>query len=148
MQTKLEIKAERLLSIDRRRKAHNAALSKLHASPLKAGESHEERGLKMWRKLRRLENEAHDAATAQCNGERYGSQPYREDEQWEEFKDAISGRVALVFGFTHLHPPTGFFLNGDPRGYSLKLDPEKCTMPQGMETDWGRYGILAAEINE
>lgn len=146
--TTLQLKAEKLLRIDARRKAHNAALSRLHASPLKAGEDHETRGLKMWRKLRRIEADAHDAATAQCNGAAYNGQPFRDEIQWQEFKGAIAARVASVFGFTHLHPPKGFFLNSDPRGYALKLNPDKCTVPEGMVTDWGRYGILAAEINE
>ncbi len=148
MKSKLEIKAEKLLRIDSRRKAHNAALSRLHASPLGDGEDHETRGLKMWRKLRRIEAVAHDAATAQCNGEAYNGQPCRDEIQWQEFKGAIAARVASVFGFTHLHPPKGFFLNSDPRGYALKLDPEKCTVPDGMQTDWGGNGILAAEIDE
>lgn len=150
----LQLKAERLLAIDTRRKAHNAALSRLHSTPITGydgydeTEQHEERGLKMWRKLRRIEAVAHDATTAQCNGEAYNGQPFRDEIQWQEFKGAIAARVASVFGFTHLHPPKGFFLNSDPRGYALKLDPEKCTVPDGMQTDWGGNGILAAEIDE
>ena len=151
MKSKLEIKAARLLALDSRRKAHNAALSKLHASPLKAGESHEERGLKMWRKLRHIEKKAHDAATAQCNGEVFRLNAgevwnfQANENAWYNFSGSISRLAAVIFGGTL---PDGFFVNGDCRGYSLKLDPEKCTVPQGMETDWGRYGILAAEINE
>lgn len=154
MKTKLEIKAEKLLRIDTRRKAHNAALSTLNTAPLKKGEDHETRGLKMWRKLRRIESAAHDAATAQCNGERYGSQPYREDPEelpdgacgeWDNFCDYVRAEVVKVFGGI---VPAGFHFNQDPRGYALKLDSDKATIPQGMETDWGGYGLLAAEIND
>lgn len=140
-QSTLQLKAQRLIAIDSRRKSHNAALSRLHATPLTGydgydeTEQHEERGLKMWRKLRRIEAVAHDAAKAQCNG---GT--------WDNFVDSIRCQVAAVFG--GFEPPQGFFFNGDPRCYSLKLDPEKCTVPQGMVTDWGRNGILAAEIDE
>lgn len=99
----------------------------------------------MWRKLRRLETEAHDAATAQCNGERYQSQPFRSDLEMRAFKLTVRSQIITVFGGTL---PKGFFVNGDPRGYALKLDPDKTTIPEGMETDWGRNGILAAEIND
>lgn len=155
MKTKLEIKAEKLLRIDARRKAHNRALSTLNIALLKKGEDHETRGLKMWRKLRRIEVVAHDAATAQCNGDSYNGQPFRlnygpdgeecENSQWEQFVDSIRADVAAVFGGKL---PDGFRYNQDPRGYALKLDFDKTTIPQGMETDWGGYGLLAAEIND
>lgn len=40
--------------------------------------------------------------------------------------------------------PEGFFWNLDPRGYALKIDPEKGGVV-GLMTDWGGYGILAPE---
>jgi len=158
MKTKLEIKAEKLLRIDSRRKAHNAALSMLHASPITGydeTDQHEKRGLKMWRKLRQLEQLAHRGATAYCNGESVMAPHHEalterrydfrtEENAWEDFSTMIRKKAAVVFG----HMIHGFFVNGDPRGYALKLDPEKCTIPPGMEKDWGGYGILAAEINE
>lgn len=145
----LQLKAAALLHLDQRRKAHHRALSSLHASPLNSQEEHEQRGMKMWRKLRCIEAVAHDATTAQCNGERYGSQPYREDDETgnsplDVFFDGIRADVAKVFGGTL---PVGFMINHDPRGYALKLDPDKTTVPAGMETDWGGYGILAADIS-
>lgn len=146
--TTLQQKAAALLHLDQRRKAHHRALSSLHASPLASQEEHEQRGLRMWRRLRRIEAIAHDATTAQCNGERYGSQPYREDDESGEspldvFFDGIRSDVAKVFGGTL---PTGFMINHDTRGYALKLDSDKTTIPHGLETDWGGYGILAADI--
>jgi hypothetical protein len=147
--SKLQIKASRLLNLDTRRRAHHAALSSLHASPLKDGETHETRGLKMWRKLRRIEAVAHDAATAQCNGEAYNGQPFRSETDgdygtWDSFVDSIRAQVAAVFG--GYEPPLGFFLNGDPRGMALCLDSERVTIPEGMQTNWGGDGILAADI--
>ena len=112
----------------------------------------------LWKRLRRIEARAHDAATAQCNGETYGSQPFRPDwhedgtegtaarpTPWEVFSDGIRAEVAAAFGGIL---PAGFFLNQDCRGYALKLRPEKCTVPLGMFTDWGHHGILAAGIND
>lgn len=99
-------------------------------------------GLALWRKLRRIENAAGAAATAQCNGEAYGGQPFREEAQWEEFKEQTKSKVAAVFGG---RLPEGFFFNGDPRGYALKI--ERAKLPEGMHRDWGSYGCLAAEIN-
>lgn len=141
----LQQKASALLQLDARRKAHHAALSSLHASPLPTQEEHEKRGLAMWRKLRRIETLAHDATTAQCNGERYGSQPFREDDETgnsplDVFFDGIRADVAKVFGGTL---PTGFMVNHDPRGAALKTE----TPPEGMYRDFGGYGILAADIN-
>lgn len=101
-------------------------------------------GLSIWRKLRPIEKQAHDAATAQCNGETYNGQPWRTEDGWEIFKGYITNRVRLAFGGVL---PEGFFINGDARGYALKLDPDSCVIPAGMHKDWGGNGILAAEIN-
>ena len=42
--------------------------------------------------------------------------------------------------------PKGFFVNLDPRGYALKLEPG--SVPYPLHEDWGRYQILAPEIND
>lgn len=103
-------------------------------------------GLALWRKLRRIENKAHAAATAQCNGAEYGGQPFREEGEWEDFCTRLTGEVAKACGGD---PPAGFFFNTDPRGYALKIDKDKGgRIPAGLVTDWGGYGCLAAEINE
>jgi hypothetical protein len=121
-----------------RRAAHHRALASLHATPSKAD------GLKMWRALRRLERIANDAATAQCNGETYRTQPFREDSEWEAFKGQIKATAKHIFGGTL---PKGFFVNGDPRGYALKINPERGDVPAGLHQDFGGYGCLAAEID-
>jgi hypothetical protein len=134
-----------------RRKAHHTALETLANLP--AGE-----GLKLWRKLRKIEAVAHAAATAQCNAAPYGGQPFRPDHlpdgsegteenptPWEIFSDSIRAQVAKAFGG---ELPTGFKFNQDPRGYALKISKERGgVIPPGMETDWSGYGILAPEIN-
>ena len=143
---------ERKERIAARRAAHHAALETLRAPGCKTP------GALIWKRLRQIETRAHDAATAQCNGKAYGSQPFRPDwhedgtegtaarpTPWEAYETSTREEVAAVFGGIL---PAGFFLNQDCRGYALKLHPEKCTVPPGMSTDWGRNGILAAEIND
>jgi hypothetical protein len=143
------ITLEKKTRLNARRAAHHAALETLRAPGC------ETPGALLWKRLRRIEARAHDAATAQCNGEPYGSQPFRPDRHedgaegtptpWEAYEAATRAEVAAVFGGIL---PQGFFLNLDCRGYALKLHPEKSTVPAGMSTDWGRNGILAADISD
>lgn len=89
-------------------------------------------GPEIYAALRRIEIKAARLATAECNGD-------RTPEGWEE---KITAAVARVFGGK---VPEGFFINGDPRGYTLKIrdtSPVLETVP-GLSRDWGRYGILA-----
>ena len=146
------ITLEKKTHIHARRAAHHAALETLRAPGCETS------GALIWKRLRRIEARAHDAATAQCNGAAYGSQPFRPDwhedgtegaegtpTPWVAYETATRAEVAAVFGGIL---PAGFFLNQDARGYALKLRPDKCTVPPGMHTDWGRNGILAAEIDD
>ena len=115
--------------------------------------------------LLKIERDAHNAATAQCNGAAYNGQPFRpwwdeetgeelDENPWTAFQRSIAERVAMVFGRSPRpeHAPPGFFVNGDPRGYALKIDNDK---PEGkalieavkLHTDWGGYGILSPEID-
>lgn len=97
--------------------------------------------------LFKLERDAHNAATAQCNGEDYQGQPYRTEEEWNRFRWDIADRMKSILGAL----PRGFFINGDPRGHALKIDAEN---PKGkalieavkLHTDWGNDGILSPEI--
>jgi hypothetical protein len=98
--------------------------------------------------LFKIERDAHNAATAQCNGEPYGGQPYREEEQWEMWKCRITGDVQRVFSGATI---PGLYVNDDPRGYALKIDPDNAEGRALIEsvrlhTDWGRNGILSPEI--
>lgn len=94
-------------------------------------------GLTLWRKLSRLERSVHLAC------EQYSSDPAFGVDRWEAIKADATKQLAAIFGGTI---PTGIFINGDPRGHSLKLDAEQVTVPEGMSKDWGSDGILAAEI--
>lgn len=116
------------------RTRHQSALSTLHAT----GNGD---GLKMWRSLRKLETTAHRAAEQYCNGE-------IDSEGWEKISDSVKESARKLFGGKL---PDQFFVNGDPRGYALKIcGPEAGNpggyIPEGMQTDWGGNGCLAAVI--
>ena len=91
-----------------------------------------------WLELRRIEKRAHRWAEDSCNYDIGEAEKARRDEE-------IHTRVANQFGG---QTPAGFQLNGDPRGYALKIDPAKAKIPTGMQTDWGGYGLLAPEEEE
>ena len=141
-------RAEMREATERFRAQHHRSLETLRA------ESCTLSGLQLWRKLVQLEKLAHAGATASCNGENirifwplFGPRDYdfqSDENAWENLCKVAVDCVRNVFG----RVPDGFFVNGDARGYALKLDPDKTTIPAGMHTDWGRNGILAAEINE
>jgi hypothetical protein len=134
--------------IERERIAHHRALETLRDP------SCSKSGIQLWRKLCEIERLAHAGATASCNGERiqiswplFGVREYdfnRDENAWDALTGVATDCVRNVFGCV----PAGFFVNGDARGYALKLDPEKVTVPAGMHTDWGRNGILAARIEQ
>ena len=133
-------KAQKQLHLQARRDAHNTALASLATNG--------KEGLKIWRALRKLEGIAHRHAEAYCNGDvaliNSGTHfDYRNDEEaWSNFSAYVKAEAVKIFG----HVPEGFFINGDARGHSLKLDAERVKIPEGMETDWGGDGILAAVI--
>ena len=133
-------------TVNKFRAAHHRALETLR------DESCELSGIQLWRKLRTLESITHSIAEASCNGESirvtwplFGIREYdfhSNEDAWEDACNVATDCVRNVFGCV----PEGFFVNGDARGCALKLDGESVTAPKGMETDWGRNGILAAEI--
>lgn len=92
-------------------------------------------GLDAWRKLRRIEQKAAALALQLCNG------PELSESDQERIKEEIKRSVAKVFGTL----PPGFFINLDPRGYALKLEPG--SVPFKLHEDWGRYQILAPVID-
>lgn len=118
--------------IQRRRENHHKALEALAAQV-----GYQTEGLKLWRQLRRVESWAYSKSLAFCNGQ-------IETEDWELVKVEARARLQKVFGGKL---PQGIRINADARGHALKLDSDKVAIPQGMETDWGGDGILAAEID-
>ena len=86
-------------------------------------------------KLRRYENQAHKLAEDICNAA-------MEEEEIERRENNIINALKGMFKDEKL--PEGFFINFDPRGYALKIKENQ--VPEGLETDWGGYGILCPEF--
>lgn len=99
-------------------------------------------GKKLSLKLLKLEKEANKAATDYCNGENGMT-----SETWEAFSDKMAERVEEVFGGMVI---IGLQINGDARGYALKIDDDivRNVYPEsiGFYKDWGGYGILSPVI--
>ncbi len=63
-------------------------------------------------------------------------------------KKAVVAMVKKALGIV----PPGFFVNGDPRGYALKIDNDTAEgaaliSAAGLHRDMGGYGILSPEID-
>lgn len=118
-------------------------------------------GYKLYEKLRRLELKAHRLAERECNGEIDPEQP-----NGQRYKICAS-----VWKLLPRLDAASFFLNGDPRGYSLKIDEQNHLYPNqqaflgnpdmhrdpsesvasfikanNFYRDFGGYGILAPEL--
>lgn len=81
--------------------------------------------------IQNLERQANRMATNECNGVK----EYK-DTQWNK----IEGKVKGLFN----QPLYGLILNGDPRGYTLKIDDSIMKSENyKLCTDRGGYGILS-----
>jgi hypothetical protein len=131
---------DRKEALARRRTAHHAALESLR------GPSCTLNGLQIWRRLRKLEVKASRIATANCNGESYEGQRPQDGDKW---KQEIRLKIGQILGRRiGAYKENGIFVNTDPRGYALKLEAiNGATIPDGMQTDWGGYGLLAPVID-
>lgn len=106
--------------------------------------------------LFKLEREAHKAMEHACSySEPYYSallNHYFNFSLFEEDMDNYKQRVSQLVSKALSKLPPGFFINEDPRGYALKIDPENklgalLISDCGIYTDWGRNGILSPTIN-
>lgn len=130
-------------------------------------------GKKLSSKLRKLEKEIHQQTTNSCNGvgivggyTYYTGQidVYAKREYGVYVKSAYATAAALETGETifdieieklseqvkKMIPGVPFFVNGDARGYALKIkDAEMDKLFKAgirLHQDWGGYGILSPEI--
>ncbi|HNU14066.1 MAG TPA: hypothetical protein PKI55_06355 [Chitinophagaceae bacterium] len=99
-------------------------------------------GEEIYKKLLRIENQMHRLSERECNGEieNEQSQP-----QWDNAENKIKELLPRLQNFG------GFFFNGDPRGFAIKIKEEvkeKIYAETGfrMYSDLGGYGILAPEF--
>ena len=123
-------------------KAKNASQLFNHVCNLQkiAGLNSYYEAFELYKKLHRIEARMSRIFTDECNG--YSN--LTEDQ--EEKRDA---RVLKQLN-TLLPGLKTIFLNGDPRGYALKVKPEEVKELRDKDinlyTDWGGYGILAPEF--
>ena len=82
--------------------------------------------------LRRWEGQASARATDYCNGK-------IEQDEWERISDRIRASVNTYLGTDRV------WINGDPRGYALKIDLQPG---EELHRDWGGYGIIAPDFTE
>ena len=89
------------------------------------------------RKVRRLEAEAHQAATDYCNGE-------ITSEAMDRIEQSVLDRLNMFLKFRERNIPV--FINLDARGYALKIRSEYC-QDKSIYKDWGGYGIIAPDLS-
>lgn len=96
--------------------------------------------IKLSKRLHNIETKAHRLAEDYCNG-------IIDSDQWEIEADKILARVDKVLGYLEKNIPV--FVNGDPRGYALKIRDEYVREHDlKIYRDWGGYGILAPDFRE
>jgi hypothetical protein len=96
--------------------------------------------LDLYKRLHRIEARCSRIFTDECNGTRTGT----EEEQEKQDARILKSVCALLPSLKTI------FLNGDPRGYALKIKSEeqKELRDKGINlySDFGGYGILAPEF--
>lgn len=92
--------------------------------------------IKLYMSLRRLETRQHRWNENDCNGEPNLSES-EEEKRDRKTKYAVKKLIPSI---------SGFFINGDPRGYALKIKSELVHLYPGLYTDFGGFGILAPEF--
>jgi hypothetical protein len=97
--------------------------------------------IKLAKTLHSLEVKAHKLATDYYNGENNVT-----TETWEGLSEVILEKVDKILNFKA--KGIRVFVNGDARGYSLKIDDEdvrnRCL---DIYRDWGGFGIIAPEFD-
>ena len=100
------------------------------------------------KKLLRLETKAHRLATDYCNGDNGVTA-----ENWDSLTNPILEKVNKILGNDDKHilaSHVPIFINGDCRGYALKINDDYVRMCEKVNKsvykDWGGYGILAPDF--
>ena len=92
------------------------------------------------KKLFRLENKAHRLATEYCNGD-------IDIQEWEKACDSIYSSLEKIL--KQDEKEIDIFINGDCRGYALKIN-DTWLRDNGfyyeIYQDWGGYGIIAPDF--
>ena len=110
---------------------------KKHGDNLKAIFKLEIDSIKLCKMLFRLESKAHQLAEHFCNG-------VIDQLEWDTKANKILTKVETI-----LKDKKNLLLNGDARGYALKID-DKYIRDNNFTIyrDWGGYGIVAPDFRE
>ena len=93
--------------------------------------------VKLCKKLLRLETKAHRLATDYCNGD-------VDQIEFDTKGDKILKKVETI-----LKDKKHLLLNGDARGYALKIDDDFIRVNNlSIFRDWGGFGIIAPDFRE
>tara|TARA_R100000329_G_scaffold82052_1_gene69919 strand:- start:41 stop:424 length:384 start_codon:yes stop_codon:yes gene_type:complete len=93
--------------------------------------------VKLCKKLLRLETKAHKLATDFCNGD-------VDQIEFDTKGDKILKKVETI-----LKDKKHLLLNGDARGYALKIDDNFLRINNlSIFRDWGGFGIVAPDFRE
>lgn len=95
------------------------------------------RGAELWRALRKWEARGARLALRLCNGPEYA--PGEVEKEKARIVDGVS---AVLNGA----PLPGLFVNGDPRGYAVKLARGKAAPALLLLSDWGGDFLLAPDF--
>ena len=102
----------------------------------------EQNPLTLCKKLRVLENKAHKLAIMNCN-EGVDDEVYEAEEM--KILGAVNKLLNNIEGVSLEYVP--IFMNGDPRGYALKIQDDYVRSHNlNIHRDMGGYGIIAPEI--
>ena len=119
--------------------------------------------INLCKKLRRLENKAHRITTQLCNGFPEHLL-HLDNEVLEDYSKHLEVKLCRIEGkvrdYLWANQPklkknfkkiNAIFINGDPRGYALKLDTETIKYFEELgedfpHKDWGGYGIIAPDL--
>lgn len=92
----------------------------------------------LYKALHRLEVEAHRCAERECS-------EVLPEGYVERKRASILKRLDAILGFEEANIQV--FVNGDPRGYALKIeDTTVKTLNLDIYKDWGGYGIICPEF--
>lgn len=113
---------------------HGFALMRIFPQAAKLYQGHP---VSLYKRVHRLEAEAHTFAEKCCNEDVSEEKQARKDK-------SILDRLDAVLGFRALGVP--IILNGDPRGCAIKIDDAYVKANNlDIARDWGGYGLICPE---
>jgi hypothetical protein len=92
--------------------------------------------VELCKKLHRIEKHMHRLAEDDCNG-------LIDETKLDNARKHAFKKLDEILGFQKIG--IRVFVNGDPRGYALKIETEDAKNLD-IQKDWGGYGILAPEF--